>query len=201
LFALRGEYYRPSLSSRAFVALPSDACWSILLVNPSRRRLIFTGVAGAAVLVAARWLQPVQPQRPSAGLTADAADVMRAIAAAMLDGALPEDAGARRAAIDDTVDNVGKAIAGLPPLAREELATLFTLLAFAPMRIAFASVDVAWREADVTTTNAFLVGLQTSRWSVKRIAYDALHQLTFAAWYANPRAWPSIGYPGPPPLI
>ncbi len=30
--------------------------------------------------------------------------------------------------------------------------------------------------------------------------YDALHQLTFAAWYANPRTWPSIGYPGPPAL-
>jgi hypothetical protein len=52
----------------------------------------------------------------------------------------------------------------------------------------------------VTTTNAFLVRLQKSRWSVKRTAYDALHQLTFAAWYANPRTWPSIGYPGLPAL-
>ena len=169
-------------------------------MNLSRRRLIFTGAAGVAVLVAARWLQPSRPERTTAGLTTDAADVVRAIAAAMLDGALPEDAADRRAALDDTVDAVGTAIAGLPPLAHEELTTLFALLGFAPLRIAFAKVDVAWRDADVTTTNAFLVRLQTSRWSVKRIAYDALHQLTFAAWYANQRTWPSIGYPGPPAL-
>jgi len=153
-----------------------------------------------AVLVAARWLRPPLPQSATAGLTADAADVMRAIAAAMLDGALPGDATTRRAAIDETVDAVGTAIAGLPPLAREELATLFALLAFAPLRVAFANVDTGWRDADVAATNAFLDRLQTSRWSVKRVAYDALHQLTFAAWYANPRTWPSIGYPGPPTL-
>jgi hypothetical protein len=200
LFALRGEYYRPTLSSRTFLVQPFDARRYVIHMNLSRRRLIFTGAAGVAVLVAARWLQPSRPERATAGLTTDAADVVRAIAAAMLDGALPEDAADRRAALDDTVDAVGTAIAGLPPLAREELATLFALLGFAPLRIAFAKVDVAWRDADVTTTNAFLVRLQTSRWSVKRIAYDALHQLTFAAWYANPRTWPSIGYPGPPAL-
>jgi len=133
-------------------------------------------------------------------MTEEAANVMRAVAAALLDGALPHDATVRRTAIDETVSAIGTAIAGLPPLAREELATLFTLLAFAPLRIAFANVDVDWRDADAETTNAFLVRLQTSRWSVKRIAYDALHQLTFAAWYANPRAWPEIGYAGPPVL-
>lgn len=169
-------------------------------VNPLRRRLIFTGAAGAAVLVAARWLQLAPSQQPGAGMKPEAANVMRAVAAALLDGALPVDATMRRAAIDETVAAVGTAIEGLPPLAREELATLFTLLAFAPLRIAFANVDVDWRDANVETTNAFLVRLQTSRWSVKRIAYDALHQLTFAAWYANPRTWPAIGYPGPPVL-
>jgi hypothetical protein len=169
-------------------------------VNPLRRRLIFTGAAGAAVLVAARWLQPAQSQQPSAAMSSDAANVMRAVAAALLDGALPHDATMRRAALDETVAAVGTAIEGLPPLAREELATLFTLLAFPPLRIAFANVDVDWHDADVETTNAFLVRLQTSHWSVKRIAYDALHQLTFAAFYANPRTWPAIGYPGPPVL-
>jgi hypothetical protein len=33
-----------------------------------------------------------------------------------------------------------------------------------------------------------------------RSAYDALHQLVFAAWYGNPRSWPAIGYAGPPVL-
>ena len=168
-------------------------------MNPSRRRLIFTGIAGAAVLVAARWLQPPHSVVASA-LSADGADVMRAIIPALLDGALPDDLTERRVAIEDTVGAVGTAIAGLPPAAREELSALFALLAFAPVRVAFADVAAEWPEASVTTTNAFLVRLQKSRWSVKRTAYDALHQLTFAAWYANPRTWTSIGYPGPPTL-
>lgn len=187
------------LFRRALRALALLARRSFILVNLSRRRLIFTGVAGAAVLVAARWLQPSHSVAASA-LSADAADVMRAIIPALLDGALPDDATQRRAAIEDTVGAVGKAIAGLPPAAREELSSLFALLDFAPVRIAFADIDFAWRDADVVTTNAFLVRLQKSRWSVKRTAYDALHQLTFAAWYASPSTWPSIGYPGPPAL-
>lgn len=176
-----------------------DARRPLTPLNLTRRRLIFAGVAGTAVLVAAHWLKPASTVNAPV-LSADAADVMRAIVPALLDGALPDSPVERRAAIEDTVSAVGVAIGGLPPAAREELSTLFALLAFAPVRVAFAGIDVGWRDADMTTTNAFLVRLQKSRWSVKRTAYDALHQLTFAAWYANPRTWPSIGYPGPPLL-
>ena len=48
--------------------------------------------------------------------------------------------------------------------------------------------------------DAFLRAWQSSGWALKRTAYDALHQLVIAAWYANPRSWPTIGYPGPPSL-
>ena len=39
-----------------------------------------------------------------------------------------------------------------------------------------------------------------SRFELLRSAYAALHQLVFAAWYANPRAWFATGYAGPPSL-
>lgn len=172
-------------------------------MNPFRRRIIFTGVAGAAALAAVRWLQPL-PARDAAAhvpvLLADGADIMRALIPALLDGALPAQPGARSAAIEETVAAVATAIEGLSPGAREELSALFSMLSLAPMRIAFAGIGGAWRDASVSDANAFLVRLQKSRWSVKRTAYDALHQLTFAAWYANPRTWPAIGYPGPPAL-
>ena len=172
-------------------------------VNPTRRRLIFIGAAGAAALAAARWLAPAPGDggaRGTAGLSADGIDVIGALVPAMLDGALPAAPRERQAAIDDTVAAVGTAIAGLPPLARDELATLFALLAAAPLRIAFAGIAVPWRSARIEETQAFLERLRHSRWSLKRAAYDALHQLIFAAWYANPRTWPAIGYPGPPVL-
>lgn len=172
-------------------------------VNPSRRRFLFIGVAGAAVLVAARMLPPVAAlgdPGQAAALSPEGADIMRALIPARLDGALPADAGERRATVDETVTAVATAIEGLPPVARDELSTLFALLAFAPVRIFVAGIAGAWRDASVVDANGFLVRLQKSRWSVKRMAYDALHQLTFAAWYANPRSWPAIGYPGPPHL-
>ena len=69
-----------------------------------------------------------------------------------------------------------------------------------PVRIFVAGMGGEWRDASIAEANGFLVRLQKSRWSVKRSAYDALHQLTFAAWYADPKTWPAIGYPGPPAL-
>lgn len=171
-------------------------------MNRSRRRFVFVGLAGAAVLAGARWLVPAEPfgESARAALTADASAIVRALVPAFLDGALPEDAAERDAAVTRTVAGVGTAIAGLPPATREELATLFALLASMPVRLFVAGIDGTWRDATVADANGFLVRLQKSRWSVKRIAYDALHQLVFAAWYADPRAWPAIGYPGPPAL-
>jgi len=48
--------------------------------------------------------------------------------------------------------------------------------------------------------SATLDRLRDSHIGLLRAAYDALHQLVMAAWYGNPRAWPAIGYPGPPEL-
>jgi hypothetical protein len=168
--------------------------------DPSRRRWIFTGVAGAAALALARFLQPTPAAVATGGLSADGADVMRALLPALLDGALPREASERQVAVEDTVRGVGTAIDGLPALAQHELRALFALLAFAPLRVTIAGVDAPWRDADVAAANAFLQRLRRSRWSQKRAAYDALHQLALGAWYASPRAWPAIGYPGPPAL-
>ena len=170
--------------------------------NPTRRRVIFAGLAGAIALGFARWLAPTSaPGAEGArALSADGADVMSALVPAFLDGALPAERGERDAAVRDTVDAIALAIAGLPPIARHELDALFSLLALAPVRIFVAGIDETWRRAGIRDADAFLERLRRSRWAQKRAAYDALHQLTFASWYANPRAWPAIGYPGPPDL-
>ena len=63
-----------------------------------------------------------------------------------------------------------------------------------------AGVASPWNEASADEVDAFLRAWQSSGWALKRTAYDALHQLVIAAWYANPRSWPAIGYPGPPSL-
>jgi hypothetical protein len=170
---------------------------------PSRRTFLVTGTLGAATLATAggiAWMRrAAAPPPPS--LDDDARAILAAIVPAMLAGALPTTLSARDEAITATVTGVERAIAGLPPASRKELGELFALLAFAPARRALAGVASPWAQASVAEVDAFLTAWRGSRWALKRSAYDAFHQLIIAAWYANPRSWPAIGYPGPPVLV
>lgn len=162
-----------------------------------RRTFLAAGIAGSALLAVAGWWR-LSRRRLSSTLNPDTDAIVRAIVPAMLDGALPIEAKVRANAIDETVANIARAIAGLPNTARAELDQLFSLLALAPARRAFAGVASPWNEANVDEISAFLDRWRDSGWMLKRSAYDALHQLILAAWYGTPRAWATIGYPGPP---
>lgn len=166
-----------------------------------RRTLLTVGVAGAAALATAGWWASLSRRAPHArALDDNATSIIAAIVPAMLDGALPQGALEREDAIASTVADVDRTVMGLPPAARAELGQLFSLLGIAPARAAFAGVASPWNEASVDEVSAFLDRWRDSGWALKRSAYDALHQLVIGAWYAQPRAWPAIGYPGPPRL-
>ena len=116
---------------------------------PTRRTFLFAGIAGATALAAAAWLRGTRevpaaaPEGERGGaLGADATAVLSAVVPVFLDGALPADPAAARLAVRETVASVGDAIAGLPPAAQHELAQLFSLLGFAPARIALARVSL-----------------------------------------------------------
>lgn len=139
--------------------------------------------------------------QPLSDLDAAAPAIIAAIVPVLLDGALPAAGAERREAIAETVGNVARAVAGLPPAAQRELGELFALLGFAPARIALARVGAPWPEATPAAVGAFLDRWRQSDFALLRSAYDALHQIVLAAWYGNPRAWPAIGYGGPPRLV
>ena len=171
--------------------------------NPLRRRFLKAGLAGAALLAlaggAAWFRRRTDAAAASPALDEDARAVVRAVVPSLLAGALPGDA-ARAPAVDEVVNAVDAAIAGLAPAAKRELAELFALLSLGVGRRLFAGVSSPWPDATRQEVDAFLAAWQQSGWALKRTAYDALHQLVLAAWYANPRSWPAIGYPGPPEL-
>jgi hypothetical protein len=169
----------------------------------SRRTFIAAGLLGATALVTARWLRgPHAPTAESSlrALDADAQSILRAVVPVLLAGALPVESADRQAAIVDTVRGIDIAVAGLSPTAQEELRQLFALLALPPARLALARVSLPWQDASEADVRAFLDRFRESSLTLLRSAYGALHQLTFAAWYGNPAAWPRIGYPGPPDL-
>jgi len=168
----------------------------------SRRTLLKAGIAGAAALLLVRWLYTPtsKPARPTPNaLEPGARAIVAAIIPVLLDGALPggPEAPSARA---DTLASVEEAIAGLPPATRKELADLFSLLDFPPTRCLIAGIWSPWPEASRESIASFLTRWRDSRFELLRSAYAALHQLVFAAWYANPRAWNATGYAGPPSL-
>jgi hypothetical protein len=172
-----------------------------LSFRASRRTFLKTGVAGAAALLIVRSLNAETltdaPRRPA--LTPAARDIFAAIVPVLLAGAFPigpELASARA----ETIAAIEDAIAGLPPASRSELAELLSLLDFAPTRALVAGVWSPWSEASESSIAAFLARWRDSRFALLRSAYGALHQIVFAAWYAQPRAWPPTGYAGPPSI-
>ncbi|MFO1415431.1 MAG: hypothetical protein U1F10_16315 [Burkholderiales bacterium] len=172
-------------------------------MNRSRRTFIAAGVAGAAALGLAAWLRG--PHAPPSGvprraLDADGEALFAAVIPVLLAGALPAAPPARTTAIAETLAGVDVAVSGLPPAAQAELAQLVALLALPPVRWSLARVGAPWQEASPAEVRAFLDRFRDSSLTLPRSAYDALHQLTFAAWYGNPRSWPPLAYDGPPQL-
>ncbi|HTS23337.1 MAG TPA: hypothetical protein VMN79_16190 [Casimicrobiaceae bacterium] len=167
----------------------------------SRRTFLKAGVAGSAALLLLRQVHAgaAAPEASRDVLPSGARAVFAAIVPILLDGALP--AGSEcPVAVAQTLAAIEAAIAGLPPAARAELAELFSLLGFAPTRCLVAGVWSPWPAASAESVGAFLDRWRDSRFALLRSAYEALHQIVFAAWYAQPRAWPAIGYPGPPSI-
>ena len=122
-----------------------------------------------------------------------------ALAPVFLAGALPTGKD-RAAAIEVVVAGVERAVGGLPLATQAELRQLFDLLGFAPTRLLLTGLWDDWPEITPERLDAFLSDWQQSSLGLLRVAYFALHELVFAAWYGNPQAWPRIGYPGPPEL-
>jgi len=132
-------------------------------------------------------------------VVAEHADMLRAVAAALLGSALPADAEARGRELSRVVTATGALITNLPPLTRKEIADLFGLLALKPARV-LLGYSGDWAGADIPAVATFLGGLRDSSIGLKQQAYFALHDLLIGSFYAEPSTWAATGYPGPPKL-
>jgi hypothetical protein len=153
----------------------------------TRASLLKAGAAGTVLLALGGCAPATSPDA-----------MLRSIAATMLDGALPAGP-AHGLALDAAVAGVKTAIDGLPPHVQGEVAQLFGLLQFPVTRRLLAGVG-PWDRADHPEVAAFLNRWRSSRLTLFRSGYQALHQLVMAGWYGQNAAWSRIGYPGPPHL-
>jgi hypothetical protein len=165
-----------------------------------RRRFIQAGVAGAALLAFANWIDRPLAAVPSAHRFLDARGVktVGALVPVVLAGALPADEAARRAAITEVVAAFDRAVAGLSIPVQQEIGELFSFLHTPPLRVAFAGLWSPLEDSSPAEIREFLLRWRDSPFDLQRASYHALTQLIQAAWYGNSSSWAAIGYPGPP---
>lgn len=158
----------------------------------SRREFLKAGLAGSVLLACAG---------QAAADADEEADMLAAVAGALLAGMLPAAGQERTEAIAATVHGVRQAIGGLSASARKEVGELFVLLSLAPGRRFVAGLSSRWRDAGRDDVAAFLERWRFSRFLLLQGAYAALHDLVFGAWYAREESWAAIGYPGVPEVF
>ncbi|MCC6929305.1 MAG: twin-arginine translocation signal domain-containing protein [Gemmatimonadaceae bacterium] len=168
----------------------------------TRRTFIKAGaIGGGALLVAGAWgaWRLRSCKDGGNGLSPSGRALFAAVIPAFLDGVVP--AGSWTTATMDTLlDDVNRTVSQLSPSAREELQQFFCLLDRGAVRLLLAGTALPWRRIDAARAARILARWRHGRTAMLVSAYQALHDITFAAWYATPAHWEATGYPGPPRL-
>jgi hypothetical protein len=178
---------------------------STQIVHIERRTFLKMGIAGAALLFTARWLNIATAADPSTPpsfkfLTLDDVAVLRSIAPVMLRGALPPEDSSRKTAIEEVIAGVDATMGYEPPTVRQEVRDLFNLLENSATRALVAGIWTSWDKASEENVREFLTSWHDSRFDLLRTAYIGLNNLILGSWYGNPRSWARIGYDGPPKI-
>ena len=163
-----------------------------------RRSLLKLGLGATALLaVAGGGFALIKPDVSDGRLTAGAAAVFHAVAKAVLDKSLPPLQSQRDSQLQAHWQRLTATVAGFPLPTQTELSQLLALLASTPGRRLIAGLHTDWPDADVAEIQASLERMRTSSLKLRQQIYHALRDLTNAAYYADPIAWPLMGYPGP----
>lgn len=165
-----------------------------------RRRLLQLGLGATAVLaIGGGAIALMQPGLDNGRLGAAGRTVFEAVARGVLDGTLPTDEGARRRELAAWRERLDDTLAAFPSHIQSELSQLLALLATTPGRLALAGLSTDWPDATPLELQSALQSMRVSSLALRQQAYHALRDLTNAAYYADPSAWSTIGYPGPRP--
>jgi hypothetical protein len=164
-----------------------------------RRTLLGLGVAGGALLALAGSGIALMYEAAwrNGRLEPAGRSVLGAVARAVLDGSLPVETADQTAAIDTHLTRMNATVAAMSPNTQGEIADLLALLAMPPGRRALAGLASPWPRATLAELQGALQSMRQSSLLLRRQAYGALRDLTHAAYFSDPSAWPLLGYPGP----
>lgn len=179
-----------------------DASADRSLRNPSRRRLLQVGVAGAVVLA----LVPLftrEQKRVARGfqhLREPDLDLWHALIPALLAGLLPTEAVPRDAVVEKILKRIDGSLALMQPSVRAQVLKLYDFVEMAPARGLTSGFWGDWSAATPDDARRVLESWSKSRLRLLRGSFQALRSFASGGWAGLPEAWAVTGYPGPPSL-
>lgn len=164
-----------------------------------RRTLLGMGVAVGALVALAGGGAALLYERAwrDGKLLPPGRHVLASVARAVLDGSLPNEMAAQAAAIEAHLTRIEATVVAMPAHTQGEIADLLALLALPPLRATVVGLPGAWADAPLADVQAALQSMRRSSMLLRRQAYNALRDLTHAAYFADASTWPLLRYPGP----
>lgn len=178
------------------------ACADAGIIMAMRRRSwMKLGIGAAAMLVLGGGaVALVEPGFDGGRLTPAGRMVFARVGSAVLDGVLPSDAAQRNGALNSFLVRVEALVTALPPHAQQELSQLLALLATPLGRRGLAGLATSWQDASLADVQHALDAMRVSTFTLRAQAYQALHDISGAAYFADRGSWAVLGYPGPQPV-
>ena len=139
----------------------------------------------------------IQPGWHANKLSDGARRILAAVGQAMLAGTLPQDTAARKTAVTALLQRIETFIASTPPHVQDELSQLLGLLGVGLGRRTLAGLSPEWHEASSAEVGAALQAMRVSDVSLRKQAYQGLHDIVFAVYFSGQESWSVLGYPGP----
>jgi hypothetical protein len=163
-----------------------------------RRKLLVGGAAtGVFLTIAGGGLALLRPARIKGRLSAGSSAVMSAVGQTVLNGFLPTEATARAVELQAHLSRLQATIGGFPPALQGEVDELLGMLAHPAGRVALFGMSADWNEAKPDEVHAAMRSLQASGAGLRQQVFQALRDLTNAAYFADASTWAQLGYPGP----
>ena len=166
----------------------------------SRRTVLKTGLLGAGLLTVGGLglsLQGTVLRQPSEPLIA-LSQREYSILAAIADRLCPSSPDAPTASQLGVAEAIDTTVSRMDPATAKEFRQLLALFENAAFGFIFNQTFQPFTACSPATQDRVIEGWRLSAVAVRRSGYRALAGLCLAAYWANPKSWSLVGYPGPP---
>lgn len=135
------------------------------------------------------------PSEPLRVLTLDEYAIVQSVASRVCPQPAPDVPGADGVDVGVLVDRLLERIG---PEGSADVKTVLALFENGLVGAVFFERVKPFTQLDAETQDRVLLAWRDSSITLRRTVYRALTSLTASMYYADPRTWPGIGYPGPP---